>query len=112
MRRKLLTANIQEYTRKHCQHKICVDDYVKKLVAVKKNSLVMEYQAPEYQLQFATGNTPPDIFHEMIECISVYSGSVSYFRMVDVLGVVLPRYLPEWAEQNLDELKMLLETKV
>ncbi len=86
-----------------------MEDYLGKLVAVKKTSLVIEYQTKEYQLHYVTDRTPPPIFEKMVGCISVYSGNFSYFKKSDILGVVLPRYLPEWAEENLEELKTLLQ---
>lgn len=100
--------SVTEYTRKHCKHKLYDEDYVKKVVAVKKKSLVLEFQEPKFQLQFVTLTKPPKIFAGMVACVSLYSGNVCYFRGEDILGIVHENYLPEWAVQNREELTMLL----
>ncbi len=112
MRRKRTIINkeqIQEYTRKHCKHKIYWEDYILKAIAVKKTSLILDFQEPIYQLYVVTTTRPPQELTGFICCVSLNSGHECYFRPEDILGIVFESYLPEWAMQNRDELIMLID---
>lgn len=101
--------NIEEYTRKHCQHKIFLEDYAHYVIAVKKSALLQDFQEAKYQLHYVTLLEPPKMYRTLISCVTLFSGVTSYFRLEDILGIVRDNYLPEWAVQNREELDMLLK---
>lgn len=90
-----------EYTNKHSRCRIYGDSYSNKLVFVKMSALPKEFQFPEYQFQYVVYHNPPKIFGTRLKCISVYDSSSHQFELQDILGVVLKKYLPEWAKVNL-----------
>ena len=88
-------------------HSHCTDeqDYADRLLVIKPSSLKDEYKQPDYQLFFAKGG---------FGCDPKASGTVVYghflkddeyaqFRRSDFIGVIKDEFVPEWAEEKLQQ---------
>lgn len=88
-------------------HSHCSDEtnYTDHLLVIKPSTLKDEYKHPDYQLFFAKGG---------FGCDPKASGTVVYghflkddeyaqFRRSDFIGVIKDEYIPEWAEEKLQQ---------
>lgn len=87
------------------------DSIENKVVVIKGNILRPEFRHASHQLMLCTGGfgSQPNARGRTCHCISLYDGrQTSYYRS-DVLGVIEPEKLPEWAQKGLEKAKEIHE---
>ena len=87
------------------------DSIENKVVVIKGNILRPEFRHASHQLMLCTGGfgSQANARGRTCYCISLYDGrQTSYYRS-DVLGVIEPEKLPEWAQKGLEKAKEIYE---
>lgn len=82
-------------------------DYEGQVVAIKAGVLVPEYRAASHQLHIATGGfgCSPTARGRTVYCKNVYDGKESAFHRGDIIGIVLPERIPQWAQEKIAKLR-------
>lgn len=77
-----------------------------KVVVLKPTSLAPSFQRADCQLQLVTGGfgAAPNARGRTIYVQELYTGKESAFWRSDVLGIIKPEYMPEWAKTRLREI--------
>ena len=80
------------------------DDLKGKIVVIKPEILRREYRRATSQLQLCTGGfgAAPNSRSSACFCTELYSGKTSRFERSDILGIIVPEKLPEWAKHYLE----------
>lgn len=80
------------------------DDLNGKIVVIKPEVLRPEYRRATSQLQLCTGGfgASPNSRGTACYCTQLYSGKTSCFERSDILGVIAPENLPQWAKHGLE----------
>ena len=88
-------------------------DITGKVIAVKSDILYPEYRTLSHQLHVATGGfgTSPTARGKTVFVTNVFSGETDNFRRENILGVVLPERIPEWAQEKLAALNVKCEAE-
>ena len=75
-----------------------------KIVVIKPEVLRPEYRRATSQLQLCTGGfgASPSSRGTACYCTQLYSGKTSCFQRSDILGVIAPENLPQWAKHGLE----------
>ena len=75
-----------------------------KIVVIRPEVLRPEYRRATSQLQLCTGGfgASPNSRGTACYCTQLYSGKTSYFERSDILGVIAPENLPQWAKHYLE----------
>jgi len=83
------------------------DDLKGKVVVIKPEILRREYRRATCQLQLCTGGfgASPNSRGSACYCTELYSGKTSRFERSDILGVIAPENLPQWAKHYLEILQ-------
>ena len=96
-----------EITSSECIPVTWEDSIENKIVVIKGDNLRPEFRRSSYQLMLCTGGfgSQPNARARTCHCISLFNGkSMSYYRS-DILGVIEPEDLPEWAKKGLEKAK-------
>ena len=90
----------------------CIPDNYKnniqgKIVVRNAKELRPEYQRAEYQLYFVTGGfgSYGNARGSAVFCTNIHSGKDVRIERMEVVGVIKPECLPEWAKETADRLK-------
>lgn len=90
----------------------CIPDNYKnsiqgKIVVRNAEELRPEYQRAEYQLYFVTGGfgSYGNARGSAVFCTNLHSGKDTRIERMEVLGVIKPECLPEWAKDTAERLK-------
>ena len=75
-----------------------------KVVVIKPEILRREYRRATCQLHLCTGGfgSHPNSRGSACFCTELYSGKTSRFERSDILGIIAPEKLPEWAKHYLE----------
>lgn len=75
-----------------------------KIVVIKQEVLRPEYRRATSQLQLCTGGfgASPNSRGTACFCTELYSGKTSCFQRSDILGIIAPENLPQWAKHYLE----------
>ena len=75
-----------------------------KVVVIKPEILRREYRHATCQLHLCTGGfgSHPNSRGSACFCTELYSGKTSRFERSDILGIIAPENLPEWAKHYLE----------
>lgn len=86
-----------------CQVITADDDLNGKVIVIKPDVLRQEYRVPTHQLKLCLGGfgASPHSRGSAVFCADLYSGQKARFERWDVLGVLEPEALPEWAKRGL-----------
>ena len=78
-----------------------------KVVVIRQEVLRPEYRRATSQLQLCTGGfgASPNSRGTACFCTELYSGKTSRFERGDILGIVAPEELPQWARQRLEDIQ-------
>ena len=78
-----------------------------KIVVIRPEVLRPEYRRATNQLQLCTGGfgSSPNSRGTACFCTELYSGRTSRFERSDILGIVAPEELPQWARQRLEDIQ-------
>lgn len=98
-----------EFASEKCTPVAWEDTIANKVVALRGDTLRPEFRHASYQLVLCTGGFGAMANARGRTChgISLYDGQKSSFYRSDILGVVEPDKLPEWAQKGLDKAKTI-----
>ena len=104
-------GNNEEITASNCTPITWEDSIENKVVAIKGSLLCPEFRHASYQLMLCTGGfgSQPNARGRTCYCISLFDGRKTSFYRSDVLGVIEPEKLPEWAQKGLEKAKEIHE---
>ena len=82
-------------------------DYEGQVVAIKASVLSPEYRTASHQLHLATGGfgCSPTASGRTVFCTNLYDGGKASFYRADIIGVVLPECIPDWARGKIAKLQ-------
>lgn len=86
---------------------ITSDDNIEgRVIVIKPETLRPEYQHAIYQLQLCTGGfgSHGNARGNACFCTELYSGRESRFERYNVMGVIEPEALPDWARKGLERI--------
>ena len=80
------------------------DDLHNRVILVRADVFKREYQRATCQYQLCTGGfgASPNSRSTACYCINLYTGQESRFERQDILGIVSPEQMPQWAKTGLD----------
>ena len=86
-------------------------NYEGQVVAVKSGVLSPEYRTASFQLHIATGGFGCSINSRgrTVFCTNIYDGEKASFHRADIIGVVLPERIPEWARTKIAQIQKTSE---
>lgn len=105
--RLTLDANYDKvYTQDDCIE-LTNQDIKGKLVILKAESIKPEYRLPAYQLLYVTGGNGANYNARGISVfgIEIYTGNPVRWGRMDVLGIISPEKIPQWAKDKIAELE-------
>ena len=90
-------------TASDCTVVSCEDDLNDKIVVIKPEVLRREYRRATCQLKLCTGGfgASPHSRGSACFCTDLYTGKESRYERMDILGIMEPEKLPEWAKHGL-----------
>lgn len=96
--------NLGLFDRSHCTDD---KDYNNKLLVIEPSCLKDEYKNPDFQLFYAVGGfgCNPESLGQTVNGYFLKDGEFTGFRRTDFLGVIKDDFIPEWANEKLQELK-------
>ena len=94
-------------TMKQCEPDSNDNNIDGKVIIIKAEVFRPEYRTSTRQLQLCTGGfgAQANSRGNACFCTNLYSGKTSRFERRDVLGVLKPEKMPEWAKQRLVEIR-------
>lgn len=89
------------------------DDLKGKVIVIRPDVLRQEYRVSTHQLKLCHGGfgASPHSRGSAVFCTDLYSGKKDRFERWDVLGVMEPEALPEWAKRGLANIQKQQEEK-
>lgn len=105
--RDKITVPLSPFTAKQC----IPNDYGKsienKVVVIRASSLRPEYQTADKQLVLATGGfgAHANSRGRAVYTVNLYSGKESRWNREDILGIIRPEHLPDWAKERLKQIE-------
>lgn len=111
--REKITVPLKPFTLEQC----VPNDYGKSIenqvVVIRPSSLRPEYQTADKQLVLSTGGfgTYANSRGRAVYTINLYSGKESRWNREDILGVIKPEHLPDWAKNRLKQIQTEQQTK-
>ena len=96
-----------EITKDDCKVINYGDDLEDKVIVIKGDVLYPEHRKATKQLYFCTGGfgASPNSRGTAVFCTSLYDGHSTRFERPDVLGIIEPDNLPQWAKDGLKKAK-------
>ena len=94
-------------TAKDCTVISHMDDLNDKVIVIRPEVLLREYQVATHQVKLCTGGfgASPNSRCSAVYCTDLYSGEHSRFERRDVLGIMNPDQMPKWVQHHLEALK-------
>lgn len=92
-------------TAKDCSPVSYDDDLNNKVVVIKPDVLRREYRMATHQIKLCIGGfgASPHSRGSACYCVDLYSGEQARFERRDILGILEPEQLPEWAKLGLGD---------
>lgn len=83
------------------------DDLHNKIVVIRSDILYPEYQRATCQLKICKGGfgASPNSRGNACYCIDLYTGKEARYERSDILGILEPERLPDWAKHKLKNLQ-------
>lgn len=102
---KLRGIDVTLLTSKDCTPISYDDDLHGKIVVIRPGVLRREYQLATRQLKLCIGGfgASPHSRGSACFCVDLYSGNSSRFERRDILGILEPDQLPQWAKLGLEQ---------
>lgn len=99
--------NNNELTQKDCTPALWEDSIEGKVVVIAGEALKREFRYASYQLMLCTGGfgAQAEAKGRTCYCTNLFDGKKSSFYRSDILGVIEPDKLPEWAKTRLEAIK-------
>ncbi len=101
--RDKITVPLSPFTPEHCTPNNYGESIENKVVVIRTERLRPEYRTADNQLVLAVGGfgTYANARGRAVYTINLYSGKESRWNREDILGVLKPEYMPDWAKEQL-----------
>ena len=97
-------AELGLFDRQHCTTD---EDYRRKVVIIRPDTLKDEYKTPENQLFYAEGGNGCriDSLGTKVFGQHLNDGEKGYYRRAEIVGVISDEYLPDWAKEKVEAIR-------
>ena len=104
--RDKITVPLSPFTPEHCTPNNYGESIENKVVVIRTERLRPEYRTADNQLMLAVGGfgTYANARGRAVYTVNLYSGKESRWNREDILGVLKPEYLPDWAKEQLKQI--------
>lgn len=101
-----ITVPLLPFTPEHCTPNDYSQSIENKVVAIRAERLRPEYRTADNQLVLATGGfgTYANARGRAVYTVNLYSGKEARWNREDILGVLKPEYMPDWAKEQLKQI--------
>jgi len=105
--RDRITVPLEPFAIEHCIPKGNSQSYENKVVILHPDCLRPEYRTADKQLLLATGGfgTYANSRGRAVYTVNIYSGRESRWNREDILSILKPEYMPEWAKERLKHIQ-------
>lgn len=93
--------------RKECYPNDYNESIKGKVIAVRADVLLPEYQRADRQIHLVTGGfgAEANARGRAVYCVNIHTGKETRFNREDIQGVIRSEYLPEWVNTRLPEIQ-------
>lgn len=111
--REKISVPLEPFKLEHCTPNDYGKSIENKVVVIRTSSLRPEYQTADRQLVLATGGfgAHANSRGRAVYTINLYSGKESRWNREDILGVLKPEYMPDWAKNRLTQMQVERQAK-
>ena len=83
------------------------ENYEGQLIVIRAGVLQRDKRTADYQLCRATGGfgCNPNSFGQSVYAVNIYDGREMRYDRVDVLGVIKPECVPDWAKERIRQME-------
>lgn len=83
------------------------DNYEGRLIVIRADILQRDKQTADYQLCRATGGNGcnPNSHGQSVYAVNIYDGRDMRYDRTDVLGIIKPECVPEWAKERIKQME-------
>jgi len=100
-------TKIPLFTKEHCTPNDYSQSIENKVVVIRPECLMPEYRSAVKQLVLATGGfgTHGNSRGRAVYTVNLYTGKEARWNREDVLGVLKPEHMPDWATEKLKQVR-------
>lgn len=111
--RDKITVPLQPFTLEHCIPNDNGQNLENKVVIIRPERLRPEYRTADKQLVLATGGfgAHANSRGRAVYTVNLYSGKESRWNREDILGILKPEYMPDWAKERLIQIQAERQAK-
>ncbi len=111
--RDKITVPLQLFTLEHCIPNDYGGSIENKVVVIRAECLRPEYRTADKQLVLATGGfgAHANSRGRAVYTVNLYSGKESRWNREDILGMVKPECMPDWAKERLKQIQTKRQVK-
>ncbi|MCR6546130.1 hypothetical protein [Dehalobacterium formicoaceticum] len=104
--RDKITVPLSPFASEHCTPNDYGQSIENKVVVIRAERLRPEYRTADKQLVLAVGGfgAYANARGRAVYTVNLYSGKESRWNREDILGVLKPEYLPDWAKEQLKQI--------
>lgn len=104
--RDKIIVSLPPFTMEHCNPNDYGESIENKVVVIRAECLRPEYRTADKQLVLAAGGfgTHANSRGRAVYTVNLYSGKESRWNREDILGVLKPEYMPDWAKEQLKQI--------
>lgn len=105
--RDKITVPLSPFTAEHCIPNDYGMSIENKVVVIRASRLRPEYRTAQNQLVLATGGfgTHANSRGRAVYTANLYSGKESRWNREDILGIIKPEHMPDWAKERLKQIE-------
>jgi len=105
--RDKITVPLQPFTLEHCTPNDYGESIENKVVVIRAECLRPEYRTADKQFVLATGGfgAHANARGRAVYTVNLYSGREARWNREDILGIVKPECIPDWAKARLHQLE-------
>lgn len=107
-----ITVPVKPFTLEHCIPNDNGQNIENKVVVIRPERLRPEYCTADKQLVLVTGGfgAHANSRGRAVYSTNLYSGKESRWNREDILGIVKPEYIPDWAKERLKQIQAERQT--
>ena len=111
--RAKISVPLEPFTLEHCVPDDSGESIEDKVAVIRQESLRPEYGTADKQLVLVSGGfgSQGKARGRAVYIVNLYSGKESRWNRADILGVVKPEYIPDWAKGRLRQIEAERQVK-
>ncbi len=111
--RNKISVPLQPFMPQQCTLKDYGVNIENKVVVIRPERLRPEYCTADKQLVLATGGfgAHANSRGRAVYTVNIYSGKESRWNREDILGIIKPEHLPDWAKERLKQIQTEMQAK-